>query len=364
MFQDVLSLVRPEFKEIKAYVPEKHPGVQVFLDANEAPAAETTLVREVVARALAEVALERYPDAQAVALKHAIAERTGARPEELLVGSGTDEVIALILHGLSRPRAGRAAPTVLVPSPTFVMYKVSGRAYGFDVLEAPLDDGWDLDVPALKRLVDAHAPNVIFLASPNNPTSNVYSEGRIVDVLELATSSFVVVDEAYGDFAGESLRRLRERFPHLGILRTLSKVGLAALRVGWLEADEALVRELDKGRQPFNVSATSQAAATAVLREAWSDVQHRVREVVRERERLAAEVRALGGGVTPSRANFLWVHTPRPAVDVYNDLARRGVLVRHYGGGERLAHQLRITVGSPAENDRLVSALRAASLGG
>jgi histidinol-phosphate aminotransferase len=162
--------------------------------------------------------------------------------------------------------------------------------------------------------------------------------------------------------AGESLRGLRARYPRLAILRTLSKVGLAALRIGWLEGDEALLREVDKVRQPFNVSATSQAAASAVLAEAWDEVREHVARVVQERERVTEAIGAIAGcDVLPSRANFVWVGTPRPAGDVHAALLARGILVRSFHAvGGRLANRLRMTIGTPAENVALLDALRAA----
>ena len=171
----------------------------------------------------------------------------------------------------------------------------------------------------------------------------------------------VIVDEAYVDYsgAGASVRAWREKYAHLGILRTVSKIGLAALRVGWLEADAALVGEIDKTRQPFNVSATSQAAAAAVLEEGWDEVQAGVARVVAAREKVASAIGALDGfTVTPSAANFLWVKTPIPSEKVLEHLAGEGILVRsfHTSGG-RLGTQLRITIGDDAQNDRLVASL-------
>jgi histidinol-phosphate aminotransferase len=204
-------------------------------------------------------------------------------------------------------------------------------------------------------------PNVVFVASPNNPTSNRVSDDRLATVIEAAAAldTLVVVDEAYGDYAGTSVRSWRARYPNLGILRTLSKVGLAALRVGWLEADEGLVRELDKARQPYNVSAVSQAAAAAVFGEAWDAVVAQVSSVVAERDRVGAALRALPGiEVAPSHANFFWIGTPRPAGEVYERLLGRGVLVRSFhASGGRLASRLRVTLGTPAENDDLLEAL-------
>jgi histidinol-phosphate aminotransferase len=206
------------------------------------------------------------------------------------------------------------------------------------------------------------SPNIVFVASPNNPTGNRMTEARVRALLDASKDAFVVLDEAYVDYTDAgSLRALRAKYPRLGVLRTLSKVGLAALRVGWLEADASLVAEIDKARQPFNLSATSQAAASAVLARAWDDVRAHVARVVSERGRVAREIAALDGRfeVTPSEANFLWVKTPGQAGDVYEALASRGVLVRSFHAtGGRMASQLRVTIGRADENDRLLEALR------
>jgi histidinol-phosphate aminotransferase len=176
----------------------------------------------------------------------------------------------------------------------------------------------------------------------------------------LAKDALVVIDEAYVDYAGESLRAWRAKHPNLAVLRTLSKIGLAALRVGWLEGDGELVREIDKGRQPFNVSATSQAAAAAVLRDAWPVVRTEVARVVAERARVARAIGAIDGfAASPSDANFLWVKTERPAAEVVASLARSGVLVRAFAPAGRLANRIRITIGSRADNDRALDGLAA-----
>jgi histidinol-phosphate aminotransferase len=360
---DWSSLLRPELAGLASYVPADPAGVRVRLDANEAPPIASPAVRAAVVRAVERTALERYPDARARELKARIAERTGARAEELLVGTGSDEVIALLLTALARPQGRAPTSVVLAPSPTFVMYRVTGKAHGHKVVEVPLDGTWDLDVSAMGKAMDLVSPNVVLVASPNNPTGNRMSADRIEALLAAAGEALVVVDEAYVDFAGESLRSWRARHPRLGILRTLSKLGLAGLRVGWLEADEGLVREIDKARQPFNVSATSQAAAAAVLGEAWTDVQAHVASVVAERARVSAGIAAMPGfDVTPSHANVVWVGTPRPAADVHAALLARGVLVRSFhAAGGRLAYRLRVTIGTPAENDALLEGLRTVS---
>jgi histidinol-phosphate aminotransferase len=362
---DWVSLLRPELAEVSAYAPESPPGASVRLDANEASPEPTGRVRQVVARAIAEICLERlerYPDARMSRLRSEIARRTGARPDELLIGAGSDEVIAIVLTALAGRRGKTTPPVVLMPTPTFVMYRATARAHGHKAVEVPLDAAWDLDVRGMKRACEMMPPNVVFIASPNNPTGNRMGDDRVEAVLEAAADALVVVDEAYADYAGRSVRDWRKRYPNLAILRTLSKVGLAALRVGWLEADAGLVRELDKARQPYNVSATSQAAAAAVLSEAWAEVEAQVQRVVSERERVAAALRRIAGVDVPrSDANFLWVGTPRPAAEVNEALLARGVLVRSFhAAGGRMQNRLRVTLGTVEENDTFLDALAGA----
>jgi histidinol-phosphate aminotransferase len=358
--EDLAALVRPELWELEAYAPAPSPAGLARLDANEAPAPTSNALREAVVSAMRAVALERYPDARASLLKARIAERTGAKPSELLVGTGSDEVISLLLTALARPRPRAPQPVVLIATPTFVMYKVTARAHGWKPVEVALDAEWDLDVKAMALAIELMRPNIVFIASPNNPTGNLMNEDRLREISVKAKGALVVIDEAYTDYArGDSLRGWRAEHPHIAILRTLSKIGLAALRVGWLEADEGLVREIDKARQPFNVSATSQAGAAAVLGEAWDEVQKLVAKVGSERDRVAGLIAKMPGfSPTPSHANFIWVRTPRPAKETHAALASRGVLVRSFHTlGGRMAHQLRITVGSPQDNDRMLEAL-------
>jgi histidinol-phosphate aminotransferase len=295
------------------------------------------------------------------ALRARIAARTGASADEILVGAGSDEVIAILLTAFAGRKASGPS-VVLLPTPTFVMYRATARVQGHKPVEVPLDAAWDLDVRGMQRACEMAPPSVVFIASPNNPTSNRMSDDRIAAVLAAAPGALVVVDEAYADYSGASLRSWRAQHPNLAILRTLSKIGLASLRVGWIEADAALVRELDKVRQPYNVSATSQAMAAAVLSEGWDEVQHHVRAVVDERERVSAALRKMSGVDVPkSDANFLWVGTPRPSAQVHEALVARGVLVRSFhNAGGRLKDRLRVTVGSRAENDRFLEAFEAA----
>jgi histidinol-phosphate aminotransferase len=374
------ALLRPELAAIAAYVPS-HPnpapeaerrGEVTKLDANEAPLLARPKVVHAVRAALAELPLERYPDARATELRERLARHTGASADEILVGTGSDEIIALLVTALARPRPGAAKARVLTFTPSFVMYAITARAHGLDATVVPLDDAWDIDVAMTEAAMRAEPPNIVFIASPNNPTGNRAADERLLAVIEIARAigAIVVLDEAYVDFSDGTRRAWRDRYDHLVVLRTLSKVGLAALRVGWLEGPAALVREIDKVRQPYNVSATSQAAAAAVLAHAWDEVALEAAVIARERTRVTAAIAALPGyAVTPSEANFVWVRAPQPAVEVAAAMRAQHVLVRAFGGGgggggdaaeaekARLSHQLRITIGTPAENERLLRAL-------
>ena len=354
------ALLRPEIQELQAYVPHDPPGIRTKLDANEAPPSTSPAIRDAVLRAVSAVALERYPDPRALQLKEAIARRTGADPSALLLGVGSDEVISLLLTALARPRDRAPQPVVLTPTPTFAMYRLSARGHGHKPVEVPLDATWDLDVAMTKRAIDMMRPNIVFLATPNNPTGNRFSTDRLREVVSSDSSVFSVIDEAYVDYASGSLRAWRDELPNVGFLRTLSKIGVAALRIGWLEADPALVAEVDKIRLPYNLSTVAQASATAVLDDAWDDIQQDVARVVARRAELAREIASIPGFVvTPSDANFLWVKTPGPASTVFEALVADGILVRSFhGSGGRLGTQLRITIGTDAENEALVASLR------
>ena len=352
------GILRSELAELAAYVPAAPAGVRVRLDANESPPPPPE-VRAVVAEAFARVALERYPDARALELKEAIAARTGAPVSSLVIGTGSDELISLLATTCARARGRMPQPAILAPTPTFVMYRITARAHGLRAVEVPLDAAWDLDLGAMKKAIEMLEPNVVFVASPNNPTGNRMSRDRIEALAAAAQDALVVIDEAYVDYAaGGSLRELRAGRPNVAILRTLSKIGLAALRVGWLEADETIVRAIDKARQPFNTSATSQAAAAAVLRDAWDAVRAHVAGVARERERVAKAIGEVRGAKAwPSDANFVWVETEKPAADVREAMLARGVLVRAFQPQGRLARQLRVTIGTPEENDAMLAEL-------
>lgn len=352
-----LELLRPELADFKPYTPDGGT-YRVRLDANEAPSLFPAELKERLVRAVSGIPFERYPDATERDLRGAVAARLGVAPEEVLLGVGSDELIAILLTALSHSRKSSDPPTVLTTTPSFVMYRMTARLRGQRVIEVPLDERWELSESAMLRALEMAPPHVVFIATPNNPTGTVASPERLSRLVEAAPGALFVVDEAYVDYADRNLLDLYRRYDNVVILRTLSKVGFAAIRVGWLVGRKELVAELDKVRLPYNLGTPSQALATLVLSELWPQISAVVETVKRERGRVAAALTERGIEVAPSQANFLWVKTQGPARDVFEGLRSRGVLVRsfHEKGG-RLENQLRITIGAPAENDDLLRTL-------
>jgi histidinol-phosphate aminotransferase len=239
------------------------------------------------------------------------------------------------------------------------MYRQSARVRGMNVMEVPLDASWDLAEASLFRALELTPPNLVFIATPNNPTGNLMSRDRLERLIEAAKGALVVVDEAYVDYSAGDHLDLYKKYDNVAVLRTLSKVGFAALRVGWLVARPDLVRELDKARLPYNMPTVSQALATTVLTELGAEVSALAGAVKDERARLSVALEALPRvTLTPSEANFVWIKTDRPAGEVFDALCQKKILVRSFHArGGRLGSQLRVTVGSKGENDAFLEAL-------
>jgi histidinol-phosphate aminotransferase len=354
----IAALSRPELAELSAYLPDL-ASYRVRLDANEAPPIMSDAALGRIAEVLARGAWERYPDPTLTRLRQAIAQNLGVTPEEVLPGVGSDEVISLLLTAFVKPLPPADTATVLTTTPSFVMYRMSARCRGLRVLEVPLDADWDLSVDALKSAIAMAPPSIVFIASPNNPTGNLMTLERLEQVIAAAPQALFIIDEAYIAYSDRDQLDLYRRCENVAILRTLSKVGFAAFRLGFLIARPAVVAELDKVRLPYNVPEPTQRVAELAFSELSAEVKRIAAAVVSERSRLVERLSQLSGvSVTPSQANFLWLRTEKPAGDLYEALKARSILVRSFHArGGRLAHQLRITIGTPAENDALAAAL-------
>lgn len=357
--ESLKALLRPELDELTAYrVPPASPAVK--LDANESPFPLPPEARARIAAALHTTDLNRYPDGRATRLREALARGLGGSPDEYVLGAGSDELIASLATAVSRPRAGSKRPRVVFPEPTFVMYGMTSRVHGWEPLGVPLDDDWDLDLDAMADTLARANPNLVYYASPNNPTGNCFSRDKIETLVHAFPDMLHVIDEAYGAYSGQSFATFAEQHPHCALMGTLSKVGFAGIRVGWLRIHEALSAELDKVRQPFNLNATSQVIATLALTDLAPLLEEQITSVVAERERLASELdRYEALHCFPSEANFLLVRYTGDVPALSKALLERAIAVRQFSRRDsRLRSCIRITIGTLEENRRLSQALR------
>src|SRR5574341_59923 len=254
----VEDAVRPEVRALTAYHVDR-ATYPVKLDANETPFAPSPALEAAIREALAGVPVHRYPDPEARELRDLIGRRLGVPTEQLALGNGSDELIQMLLMAV-----GGAGVTVMAPAPTFVMYELGARALGLRFAGVPLDARFQVDVPAWRAALDREQPRVVFIASPNNPTGNCLDPGVIRETAERCPG-LVVVDEAYIDYGGTSFLPELPRHSNLIILQTLSKIGMAGVRLGILVASRAVVAEINKVRLPYNINFLSQIVARVAL---------------------------------------------------------------------------------------------------
>jgi histidinol-phosphate aminotransferase len=356
--ESLKSLFRPELADLRAYrVPASPPAVK--LDANESPWSLPPEARARVASVMHAAEINRYPDGRATELRKALAWGLGGSEDEYVLGSGSDEIIALMATAMAAPRAGAPRPVVVYPEPTFVMYRMTSHAHGWQTLGVPLDDRWDLDADAMAAAIETTKPHLVYYATPNNPTGNCFSRDRIETLVDGFPNTLHVIDEAYGAYSGQSFATLCEEKPQCALLGTLSKVGFAGIRVGWIRLDEALSAELEKVRQPFNLSTPAQMIATLALTDLAPLLEDHITTIVSERQRLATELdqhRALT--CFPSDSNFLLVRYSGDVLELCRALLEREIAVRQFtSGDDRLRSCVRITIGTPDENQLLIEAL-------
>lgn len=352
----VEDLIRPEIRALEAYHVPPAAGL-VKLDAMENPYELPESLRPQWLERLAAAPINRYPDPQAGAVKAAVRAFLGLSPQApMLLGNGSDELIQMLCLAVAGP--GR---TVVAPEPSFSMYRLIARVTGLEYAGVALGEGdFALDVEAMLAAIEARRPALVFLACPNNPTGNLFPRAGVERIVQ-AAPGLVIVDEAYYPFAGATMLELLARYRHLLVLQTLSKLGLAGLRIGVLIGAAEWLAELDKVRLPYNIGVLPQLAAVHALEHA-EVLRTQARAICADRERLHAALAALPDvEVWPSRANFLLFRTSRPAAQVHRALRERGVLVKCLDGSHPLlAGCLRVTVGAPRENDAFLAALAAA----
>lgn len=354
--EKIIHLIRPEVQALQHYHVPPSRGL-IKLDAMENPYSWPAYLRGEWLEELQGVTINRYPDPEATELKARL-RQTFSIPAgmELLLGNGSDELIQIINLSLK----GRDAK-VLAPEPSFSMYRMIAAYVGMPYVGVPLKADFSLDMPAMLAEIEEHQPAVIYLSYPNNPTGNLFAAADVEQILR-ASRGLVVVDEAYTAFSGASFMSRLGEFSNLLILRTLSKMGMAGLRLGYLVGPGNWLREFDKLRLPYNVNTLTQFTAEFVLR-FEDEFEEQTGQISRDRTWMAENLRRLKGvEIFPSDANFVLFRVAKGQAErVHATLQKKGVLIKNmHGTHELLQDCLRVTVGKPSENVAFLSALTSA----
>ncbi len=361
------TLLRQEVLDLHAYhVPDSSGYIK--LDAMENPYLVPPELRGEIADAVAAASINRYPDPGASILKETIRAVTGLpQGMELLLGNGSDELIQLLALALNKPGA-----SLLSVEPSFVMYRMIAIFTGMRYVGVPLlsnsgksnsgisdsrGDDFSLDLPAMLAAIRREQPALVFLAYPNNPTGNLFTAQDVAQIIE-ASPGLVVLDEAYYAFAGDSFIPHLASYPNLLVMRTFSKLGMAGLRLGFLAGTAEWLGQLEKLRLPYNVGVLTQLVAAKLL-EHHEVLLQQAEQIKRDREKLYRQLGEIAGvRVYPSEANFLLFRVAN-AKAVFDGIKQRGVLIKNLDGGHPMLQDcLRVTVGTPAENERFMIALK------
>lgn len=345
------QIIRPEILALSAYHVPPATGM-IKLDAMENPYALPSALREEIAQLTADAPVNRYPDASATSLKATLRQTLAISAEmDVLLGNGSDEIIQIIAMAVARPGA-----VLMSVEPAFVMFQMIATFANIQYVGVPLKKDFSLDLEAILVAIAKHKPAVIFLAYPNNPTGNLFDADAVLSIIQ-ATPGIVVIDEAYHAFADASLIDQLTQCPNLLLMRTLSKLGLAGLRLGLLVGRSEWLIQLEKVRLPYNVGIMTQLIAEKVLHH--TDVLlEQAKAIKSERTKMSAYLGTINGiEVFPSDANFILFRV-HAASEVFQALKQRKILIKNLNGTHPLLENcLRVTVGTPDENSQFCATL-------
>ena len=350
-----MQRIRQDVQSMHAYAIQESTGM-VKLDAMENPFALPPELQQALGARLGQLALNRYPGNRVNVLRAELARYAGMpQGHDIMLGNGSDELISLLAMACDVPGA-----SILAPLPGFVMYAMSAQLQGLAFHGVPLTANFELDEAAMLDAIAQHRPSIVYLAYPNNPTGNLWDDAVIENIIEAqgAQGGLVVMDEAYQPFASRSYIDRLAQHSHVLLMRTLSKFGLAGVRLGYMLGPKDLIAEIDKVRPPYNISVLNCECALFALEHA--DVFAEQASVLRsERTRLLAALAALPGVMPfPSEANMILVRVP-DAARAFEGLVASKVLVKNISKMHPLlANCLRLTVGTPQENTLMLAALK------
>jgi histidinol-phosphate aminotransferase len=352
---DLLNTFRPDVLAMHAYVVQDAAGY-IKLDAMENPFTLPPKLQAELGERLGKVPLNRYPGVRVNDL-HAALRAYARVPADhgLVLGNGSDELISLLSVACARPGA-----VALAPLPGFVMYEAFARQSGLRFVGVPLTPDFELDAPAMLSAIREHKPALTYIAYPNNPTANLWDDAVIEQIIEAVGANgqgLVVIDEAYQPFASRSYIDRLARHPHVLLMRTLSKFGLAGVRIGYMMGRKDLIEQVEKVRPPYNISVLNVEAALFAIEHA-DEFSRQAQSIKAERERVIAALATMPGArAYPSQANMILVRV-NDAAGTFNALKARGILIKNVAGLHGLlANCIRLTVGLPSENDALIAAL-------
>ena len=352
----ISQLVRPEIRALQAY-PVGDASGMIKLDAMENPYGWSAELKQAWAEFIQNADINRYPHPQALQVKEGLRKVMNIPEQyECLLGNGSDEIIQLLAMMMVGTEGQPA--TIMAPEPGFVMYKMIATFCGLNYTGVPLQADFELDMPAMLKCIKEQQPELIFLAQPNNPTGNLYPLESVREIIE-ASEGLVILDEAYLPFSSRNHLHLLDEYDNVLVMRTLSKVGLAGLRLGMIFGQQAWLHELDKIRMPYNINILTQLTAEFALQH--YDILMEQCEILKaERSTMTEQLNALGFECYPSEANFILARVPegKDAKTIFADLKDKKILIKCLDGGHPLLQQcLRFTVGTPEENQQLIAAL-------
>lgn len=347
----VKSVVRPKIRAMHAYPVAKAAGL-IKLDAMENPYGLSGEARAEIAAAVANARINRYPDGSGDEVKAALRRSLGLGDHVgLVLGNGSDEILQLLTMLVAKPGA-----TVLAPDPSFVLYRVQADVFNLRFVGVPLRSDLTLDTEAMLAAIEREKPALVWLAVPNNPTGTLFPVADIERIIA-ATPGLVAVDEAYYAFADATFLPRVLEFSNLVVVRTVSKIGMAGVRLGYAAGHPAWMSEIDKIRPPYNVNVLTQSVVPVLLRHD-ALLAEQAAAIRRERARMTKELAKLRRvTVFPSDANFVLIRVP-DANQWFATLREAGILVKNVHGWHPLLENcLRITIGTPAENNAVLEAL-------
>jgi histidinol-phosphate aminotransferase len=350
------SVIRADIQAMRAYHVPSSAGM-VKLDAMENPFRLSDTLQHELGQRLGRVALNRYPGECVAQLVAALSAHVQLPcTHQVMLGNGSDELISLLALACSRPGA-----TVLAPVPGFVMYEMSAQLQGLPFVGVPTTPEFELDEAAMLAAIALHQPAITYIAYPNNPTANLFNDATINRIVAAVgeQGGLLVFDEAYQPFSSRSWMRRAAEYPHVLVMRTLSKLGLAGVRLGYLVGAAPLIQQFNKVRPPYNISALNAEAALFAL-EHFDEFATQAALLRSERARLQQVLSQLPGVCAfHSEANMILLRVP-DALHCFEGMKQRGVLVKNVSASHPLLTQcLRLTVGTPEENNLMINALKA-----